>query len=634
MATFDYATVPLAPSSLTSPTSSQSQEKYIRLLTIHPAQNLSGPIVCGIRAVKLSEAPKYEALSYTWRPVNPLHPIKLNKRVFQVQHNLFLALQRLRRQDWPRVIWIDAICNDQSNIPERNSTVSFMRDIYASARGGVVVWMGEEGPDTHLVQPLLDRLCEFAEYDEPLNPTIRSRLSKWKSSSPGLPDVTDSGYRALYNLLLTPWSSRVWVVQEVVMAPHNLEITIQRGSHTFCMERIARAFGPIYKYNIETLLQFTFPARFCTLWGERLAKKNKPDLLDIIIRNWLTYATDPRDKIYAFIGLTDDFDVTIDYDPSVTVEQVFTDFARKYISKSRNLAILGTLSSTTVGRHGFLPSWVPDWTVWKPHTFTFTERSNGTEAKKIQHFTAAGNCSNEFTLDIDGAAANQLQLEGHIIDTIEDVGPISRRECTLTERLEFFRESEYTAEVQGEYTVLEALDRFHGHEAVGFNGKKRYPHTGELLLIAYYSTLIMDDLYHTFDAKPKRHSWINRSRSLHQTYRDFHCRIHELLDTPLGWDMDPFLARDFANHYCQEATAVNANRRLVRTKDKKYLGVFSERVQVGDSIVLLKGARVPFAIRKQPGSIGPWQIVGDGYLHGAMGGEAWKKDECAKFVFE
>jgi hypothetical protein len=76
--------------------------------------------------------------------------------------------------------------------------------------------------------------------------------------------------------------------------------------------------------------------------------------------------------------------------------------------------------------------------------------------------------------------------------------------------------------------------------------------------------------------------------------------------------------------------SVSVNRRLVRTAEKGYIGIFTNQVHEGDSVVLLKGARVPFVMRKCKAVGVPedaWQIIGDGYLHGAMAGEAWDKEK-------
>lgn len=59
-----------------------------------------------------------------------------------VTPNLGRALPHLRLPDKPRMIWIDAICVNQENLPERSRQVQRMADIYQLA-SRVVVWLGE-----------------------------------------------------------------------------------------------------------------------------------------------------------------------------------------------------------------------------------------------------------------------------------------------------------------------------------------------------------------------------------------------------------------------------------------------------------------------------------------------------------
>jgi hypothetical protein len=298
-------------------------------------------------------------------------------------------------------MWIDAVCIDQSNMSERSKTVNFMGAIYSSATGGMVAWFGEEGHDTHLVGPFISSLIEGFEKLEAAEKKWTALFSRKRDhigNLYGIPALDNPGWRALYNMLLTPWSSRVWIVQEVAMAPRDPEIRVLRGSHVFSMQRIALAMSTIYKYQLQREIKFTYPARFATLWGERISRKQEPTMLDVVQRNWLTYATDPRDKIYGLAGLAEDIKITIDYETK-TAKDVFTDFARCIITEHRSLAILGALSSTSANRSAQLSSWVPDWTAWTPHTFLLISPNPDAEGREFTHFNAAGRDSISFSLN-------------------------------------------------------------------------------------------------------------------------------------------------------------------------------------------------------------------------------------------
>ena len=79
--------------------------------------------------------------------------------------NLFKALQHLRLDTAPRVLWVDAICIDQDNIPERDAQVQLMGNIYRTA-GRVIVWLGPEADNSAMLPPLVDSLVAWFDNDE------------------------------------------------------------------------------------------------------------------------------------------------------------------------------------------------------------------------------------------------------------------------------------------------------------------------------------------------------------------------------------------------------------------------------------------------------------------------------------
>lgn len=60
-----------------------------------------------------------------------------------VTPNLKHALQRLRNGTEELVLWVDAICINQDDIPERNVQTANMRAIYQGSES-VAVWLGLE----------------------------------------------------------------------------------------------------------------------------------------------------------------------------------------------------------------------------------------------------------------------------------------------------------------------------------------------------------------------------------------------------------------------------------------------------------------------------------------------------------
>lgn len=271
----------------------EAYQKGTRLLTIHAAYSTTDNLACSLEAYDIeAHTRSYEALSYTWGPEFPRFQITINNATFMVRRSFFYTLRRLRRSEDLRVVWNDAVCTNQKDLGERARSVDFMGEIYSSAKAGVVVWFGEENPGTPLVASYLNRLISGFERLETKKKWVAKFTRKRPGNFYGVPPLDDPGWVVLYNLLLTPWSSRVWVVQEVATAHREPEVRILRGGHVFSMQKIALAMSIIYKYRLERELRLTYPARFATLWGERIWRKDNPKLLDVVARQWLTYATD------------------------------------------------------------------------------------------------------------------------------------------------------------------------------------------------------------------------------------------------------------------------------------------------------------------------------------------------------
>src|SRR5436190_22184539 len=68
----------------------------------------------------------YEALSYTWGSAKKTFNIIVNGCTMGVTQNLYVALQHLRFEDRDRILWIDAVCIDQSDLQERGHQVQQM----------------------------------------------------------------------------------------------------------------------------------------------------------------------------------------------------------------------------------------------------------------------------------------------------------------------------------------------------------------------------------------------------------------------------------------------------------------------------------------------------------------------------
>jgi hypothetical protein len=164
----------------------------IRLLRLKPDKDKSGDIHCEIFEYTLensSGSHLYEALSYVWGESQKKLQIFINSCSFDVTDNLYAALLQLRNHSLERIIWVDAICIDQTNQKEKEHQIGIMAKIYNQANC-VVVWLGEAATNS----------------DQALD-TIRIAGSKTSIS----PSHDEAITKPVFALLERQWFRRIWV---------------------------------------------------------------------------------------------------------------------------------------------------------------------------------------------------------------------------------------------------------------------------------------------------------------------------------------------------------------------------------------------------------------------------------------
>jgi hypothetical protein len=153
----------------------------------------------------LDDRPSYKALSYTWgSESDPNHTISLNGCQYVVRENLWNALRRFQSDGIELVIWIDAICINQTSNIERNHQVTNMKMVYEQATE-VVVWLGLTYKGSDLAIQLVHELYNHRESTE----WITERFSR--------PDM-EQKLESLADLLGYSYWFRIWIVQELTLA--------------------------------------------------------------------------------------------------------------------------------------------------------------------------------------------------------------------------------------------------------------------------------------------------------------------------------------------------------------------------------------------------------------------------------
>jgi hypothetical protein len=119
-------------------TSLDLSQRSIRLIRVLPHLSPNGHIQCKMYDATVDD--RYTGLSYVWGPPDNGYPVMINGQLHHVRSNLSGFLQCARNDYW-RVLWIDALCIDQENLAEITHQVQQMGLIYSQARN-VVSWLG------------------------------------------------------------------------------------------------------------------------------------------------------------------------------------------------------------------------------------------------------------------------------------------------------------------------------------------------------------------------------------------------------------------------------------------------------------------------------------------------------------
>ena len=352
----------------------------IRLFQLEPGHC---EIRCSLTVHRLDANPTYEAISYTWGNPRKAHLIICNGQHLYIGKNLFQALCQLRRNGQTALLWIDALCINQASNPEKSVQVRMMRQIYERAIH-VHVWLGlaEDGDEAGLaLMRRIDGRCGRSRPDDLQKDFTPLELL-------GLPGMENPDWEALGRILYRPWFFRIWIVQEILVArrstfllgPYHMDGDAVLGFAGTCekFRCIYDAVAINATVNISSEFQATVMS--CsqstagavavspsakTLWLLRFTLREQWLSMVELRNNTRNFqATDPRDRVFAVVGLASDLDPEfvrslVDYEKSLA--DIQTELAIWFLRHQNRADSLLFSYVESVGHSDLLPSWVPDW---------------------------------------------------------------------------------------------------------------------------------------------------------------------------------------------------------------------------------------------------------------------------------
>ncbi|CAN9210891.1 unnamed protein product [Alternaria alternata] len=381
---------------------SWTQEIETRLIYLHPG-GFDDDIYCTIYHANILEKlpqTEYTALSYVWGDAKHTKPIQLGYhqiptsgtadtwpsasapgaccyKLFQVTTNLEKALRHLRDHASGRILWVDAICINQSDEEEKLSQVQSMGSVYREAVE-VRIWLGSFSDLQEVIREDTEVTlsCERRNIDIALlaakNYVMNGDCPRGQEANDELfPDELQA--LGMKIIAMQPWWRRVWIIQEAtnskedpVMQCGNLQIGYRKflESAKHCMFRDAPS--TLSQIQISLTVHKMFhdgydPSK--TSLASRLLT-----YLSCMSGNF--QATVPQDRIYGVFGLTN---MGRCHDNILFMMTRF-DFTKKdFLAFYHRIAIwilfepkpesypLRILESGPSNIKG-IPSWVPMWT--------------------------------------------------------------------------------------------------------------------------------------------------------------------------------------------------------------------------------------------------------------------------------
>ena len=611
-------------------------EKQIRLLSFTKTSQSSlegSQLACSLLRVDRESAPPYTALSYTWGDQSQQGAIALNGKGFLVGKNLEAALHELQKEVDCERVWIDAICINQQDNEEKAHQIGYMRHIYENAEN-VAIWLGEADGLTKLSTKTageLGKLLATADYTDENDLEGFVRMVNFFGCIPPLYfrmpighciQSVGSDLNMMKDLVLgvncildQPWWTRVWVQQEFSAARRyrflwgeyrlsgeSLALTcdfLKIAFHVFPRLREAAEAGAMPVPALDkgvaqgTRRQYRQSHTQMKLF-ELLTASYAPT-----ISFFRLDASNPRDRIFALLGLAADRDeLAIPIDYSGCWEDTYAQTAAALLLHGHVDTLLLCQGQ---GRHDTLPSWVPDWTA------PLTRPCGGYAHERL--FSASGKSTPLISAPASTTEAPYLQIAGYFLDTIVEAGPNALVPAVRHRRPVEGQLVSITASLNGDDADSITATRQFVEDIINF---AKAPVESDRS-VRYDDNLVLDTL------------------SAGQEYVRASSGFRRISDEVGRWGCKNLLksmeedreehpvtfVRDGVFLYLITVFSLPARRAFLTREG--YIGTGPPDLAPGDKVFVFLGFHVPAILR--PAGAGRFRILGDAYVHGMMDGE-------------
>ena len=496
--------------------------------------------------------------------------ILIDGKRFWIRENLRDALRRIRRTAQVVRLWTDAICIDQENQLERNAQVQRMGETYSGA-DETLIWLGNGSPNSTSLRDLCDML-------KSVHVLSREQIAM------GAPSIIE--------VFSQSWFSRLWVLQEAVLAK---KATMILGSEECDLTLLHTLGTGIGRERITMSLARTDGIMALIekmlLFSDMIVLRSTPnlDFQEMVATCQSRACQDPRDHVFGLVGMARllGFEAqAVDY--ALDVREVYQTFMHN--------ALIGSLNQLIAFETGVedsnplhLPSWVPD-------------LSHKRLARRFitHHYLAGG------AIELGGLSESSFSLSegtmrlcGFQFDSVR-----ARRICLMSSKtLQEFYQSD-----DGSITLkIHAL----AAEEIWYDDlADRSPYGNRQGQIEACWRTLIGNIYRHF------HPNVNGVLAV-ELFASFGNGLYDMLMDRAEWPMDDESRLDRLVRFIQSEMA--SNRSVLLTRGGYYglgpIGTLEE-----DIIVVIPGLSMPIVVRKQPNS-DRYRLLGPAYVHGIMKGE-------------
>jgi hypothetical protein len=348
----------------------------LRLVVLLPGKG-DAQIECKLVVYETDNLPAYEALSYVWGTSTELEPILCDGYRIDVTPNLLFALKQLRDEDKRRLVWIDYMCINQEDNDEKTEQVQqLMKNIYSEASRVVVSITYEHWlfPYKKSIEAILT-MEKLREAGKSMNSVLSLPKNVLPEPEPLKKKLVDKVWENLVRLksfigfLQDEWFTRIWCVQEIVLARDAVLLLGCNPPFEIPWKRITPLIPWWLEQEVYMRGHFGEEAHMAvrsvydTLSTTRYNLDSDSDprgLLYALSDFRHRKATNPRDKVYALLGLIDwKYNNTASLIPNYhrSIYDVYLDAAKSILETTGDLSLLAAAGSTDSGH----PSWVPVW---------------------------------------------------------------------------------------------------------------------------------------------------------------------------------------------------------------------------------------------------------------------------------